>query len=370
MAKKSALGKGLGALIKQSETEIPERQAYSTDKINIGDIEVNPYQPRTNFDQESLEELASSIRLLGIIQPITVREIDNGKYQIISGERRYRASLIAGLSEIPAYIRHADDSNMLEMALVENIQREDLDAIEIAISYQRLIDECQLTQENVSERVGKKRSTIANYLRLLKLPAEIQLSIRNGQISMGHARALVNVEQTDQQLQLFHSIIENGLSVRQVEITVRQINRPEETVKTVEMEESVEMGKMEETVKTGKIEEMEEIGNAVLPTSPISPISPVFPASPFSTSPSSPDFESQENEVIIYEDTQPNVLVSGNDDEQQLKEQLSLCFGTQVEMKRNASGVGRVVILFRTDAELNHILQMAKKMNELSEAFS
>jgi len=322
MSKKSALGKGLGALIKQSETEIPERQAYSTDKIEISNIEANPYQPRTNFDQESLEELASSISQLGIIQPITVRETDNGKYQIISGERRYRASLMAGLSEIPAYIRHADDSNMLELALVENIQREDLDAIEIAISYQRLIDECQLTQENVSERVGKKRSTIANYLRLLKLPAEIQLSIRQGKISMGHARALVNIEQAEQQLLLFQSIIENGLSVRQVETTVRQINHPDETGQLVE-------------------ETSEET---------------VFPENNTDESP--------ENEVLIYEDTQPNVPVSGNNDDQQLKDQLSLCFGTKVDIKRNVSGVGRVVIPFRTDAELQYILQMAKKLIE------
>ena len=349
MAKKSVLGKGLGALIKQSETEISERQVYSTDKIEISNIEVNPYQPRINFDQESLEELASSISQLGIIQPITVREIDNGKYQIISGERRYRASLMAGLTEIPAYIRHADDNNMLELALVENIQREDLDAIEIAISYQRLIDECQLTQENVSERVGKKRSTIANYLRLLKLPAEIQLAIRQGQISMGHARALVNVEQTDQQLQLFHGIIENGLSVRQVETNVRQINHPEE------IEEIVKTGEVGEMVENGETGEAE---NVVSLSSPLSPTSPATPVS--SIAPVSPDFE----EVLIYEDSQPNELVSGNDDDQQLKEQLSLCFGTKVDLRRNASGVGRVVIPFRTDAELNHILQMANKLIE------
>jgi len=340
MAKKSALGKGLGALIKQSETEIPERQAYSTDKIDIENIEANPYQPRTNFDQETLEELASSIRKLGIIQPVTVREIDNGKYQIISGERRYRASLMAGLTEIPAYIRHADDNNMLELALVENIQREDLDAIEIAISYQRLIDECQLTQENVSERVGKKRSTIANYLRLLKLPAEIQLAIRQGQISMGHARALVNIEQTDQQLQLLHSIIENGLSVRQIETTIRQINHPEE---------KGEAGETVETVENGEIGEAGETGNTII--SPDLPISPVFPVSP-------------DHEVLIYEDPQPPESVTDNDEDQQLKEQLSLCFGTKVDLKRNTSGVGRVVIPFRTEAELHHILQMAKKIIE------
>jgi len=322
MAKKSVLGKGLSALIKQSETEMPERQAYSTNKIAIGDIEVNPYQPRTNFDQESLEELASSIRQLGIIQPITVRETDSGKYQIISGERRYRASLMAELTEIPAYIRHADDNNMLELALVENIQRKDLDAIEIAISYQRLIDECQLTQENMSERVGKKRSTIANYLRLLKLPAEIQLAIRQGQISMGHARALVNIDLIDTQLQLFHDVIENGLSVRQIETTVRQINHPEAIEQLVE-------------------ETPEE-----------------------TTSPDINTDESSISEILIYENDQPNVPVIDSDDEQQLKEQLSLCFGTKVDLKRNVSGVGRVVIPFRTDDELHLIVQMAKKIIE------
>ena len=333
MAKKSALGRGLGALIKQSETELPERQANATDSIEISKIEVNPYQPRTYFDQAGLEELAASIKQLGIIQPITVREIDDEKYQIISGERRYRASLMAGLTEIPAYIRHADDNNMLALALVENIQREDLDAIEIAISYQRLIDECQLTQENVSEQVGKKRSTIANYLRLLKLPAEIQLAIRQGQLTMGHARALVNIEQTDHQLQLLHDIIENGLSVRQVEIAARQINNPE----LLPAESS------EETVP--------------------SPLPQAHKKEETNEQPS-------EQEVVIYEDPQPPVLIPGNEDEQQLKEQLSRCFGVKVDLKRDTTGAGRVVIPFRTDAELQHILQMAEKIVEHSEALS
>jgi len=316
MAKKNVLGKGLGALIKQSETEISERRAYSTDKIEIEKIEVNPYQPRSNFDSESLEELAASIKLLGIIQPITVREIDDGKYQIISGERRYRASQMAGLSEIPAYIRHADDNNMLEMALVENIQREDLDAIEIAISYQRLIDECNLTQENLSERVGKKRSTIANYLRLLKLPAEIQLGIKQKQISMGHARALVNIEENDHRLQLFHQTIENELSVRQVEVAARQINCPEEMEPVVEPEPE--------------------------------------------------EKKLSDNEVDIYEDPQPSEKLSDKE-EQKLKERLSRCFGTKVDLKRNASGAGRVVITFRTDAELQNIMQMAEKVMKSEE---
>jgi len=316
MSKKSALGKGLGALIKQSETDIPERQANATHNIDIRNIEVNPYQPRTGFDPEALEELAASIRQLGIIQPITVRETGEEQYQIISGERRYRASLIAGLTEIPAYIRHADDNSMLELALVENIQREDLDAMEVAVSYQRLLDECQLTQENVSERVGKKRSTIANYLRLLKLPAEIQLAIRQRQISMGHARALINIEQTEHQLQLFQEIIENGLSVRQVETAARQINHPEP-------------------------------GPTVAETIVSAPENEQAP----------------ENvaEQVLYEDPQPFVYIPSNDDVQQLKEQLGGYFGTKVDFKRDKTGAGRIVISFRTDAELQYILQMAEK---------
>jgi len=316
MTKKSALGKGLGALIKQSETDLPERQANTTNNIDLRNIEVNPYQPRTGFDPEALEELAASIRQLGIIQPITVREIGEGQYQIISGERRYRASQIAGLTEIPAYIRYADDNNMLELALVENIQREDLDAMEVAISYQRLLDECQLTQENVSERVGKKRSTIANYLRLLKLPAEIQLAIKQGKISMGHARALVNIEQIEHQLQLLHDIIENELSVRQVETAVRQINHPEP--------EPV----VEETTENKHV------------------------------------IESDEEQIIIYEDPQPQIFIPGDTEVQHLKDQLGSYFGTKVDFKIDKTGAGRIVISFRTDAELQYIMQMAEKCKE------
>jgi len=338
MSKKSALGRGLGALIKQSETDIPESQANATDKINIEKIEANPYQPRSNFDQETLEELAASIRQLGIIQPITVREIDNGKYQIISGERRYRASLMADLTEIPAYIRHADDNNMLEMALVENIQREDLDAVEIAISYQRLIDECQLTQENMSDRVGKKRSTIANYLRLLKLPAEIQLAIKQRQIGMGHARALVNIEDTELQLQLFRDIIENEMSVRQVELAVRQVNHPESPVMAFSDEQKVENAEEQPSVEL--VDE---------------------PREETDISGTNPDDQPSGEEVLIYEDLQPPMYVPDDEDDHQLKDVLSKCFGTKVDLKRNATGAGRVVIPFRTDAELQYILQMAEK---------
>lgn len=229
IAKKNALGRGLGALIEEAAEPMAKQEpaAASINEIEIDLIEVNPFQPRKHFDEEALNELAISIKELGIIQPITVRQLDNGKYQLITGERRFRASQRAGLKQIPAYVRKADDQAMLELALVENIQREDLDSIEVAISYQRLIDECSLTQESLSERVGKKRSTVANYLRLLRLPAEIQLGIRNRKLSMGHARALVNVEAPEIQLDIFNQIVEDDLSVRQVEELVRQLNEPQ-----------------------------------------------------------------------------------------------------------------------------------------------
>ena len=223
MAKKNALGRGLGALIEENDT-VRERthEVAPTNEIQLDTIIENPFQPRKHFDEDSLAELASSIKEIGVIQPITVRETEEGKYQLIAGERRYRAAKIAGLEVIPAYIRSADDQGMLEMALVENIQREDLDAVEVAIGYQRLIEECALTQENLSIRVGKKRTTITNYLRLLKLPAEIQLGIRERKISMGHARALINVEDPKKQLELFNKTINSDLSVREVEDLVRK----------------------------------------------------------------------------------------------------------------------------------------------------
>ena len=223
MAKRNALGKGLGALIEDAGNE----NNYNVDSVNeieIDKIEVNPYQPRTTFNEEALGELASSIKEIGVIQPITVRKISDDKFQLITGERRYRASKMAGIKKIPAFIRVADDQAMLEMALVENIQREDLDSIEVAISYQRLIEECKLTQENLSGRVGKKRTTISNYLRLLKLPAEIQLGIRDKKISMGHARALINIEDAEKQLKAYYRIIDEGLSVRKTEEMIRDLN--------------------------------------------------------------------------------------------------------------------------------------------------
>lgn len=227
MAKKNALGRGLGALIEEAEPNevIVERTVAGGTEIDINLVEANPFQPRTNFDEEALGELAGSIKEMGVIQPITVRELENGRYQLITGERRFRASKIAGLTNIPAYIRTADDQGMLEMALVENIQREDLNAVDIAISYQRLVEECQLTQENLSQRVGKKRATVANYLRLLKLPAEIQIGIREDKITMGHARALLAVEDPHDQLSLFYRIVEEGLSVRKAEELARKIEQ-------------------------------------------------------------------------------------------------------------------------------------------------
>jgi ParB family chromosome partitioning protein len=222
MAKRNALGRGLGALINDADNN--KEPVSAIREIAISDIEANPFQPRTKFDEEALQELANSIKEIGIIQPITLRKSDNNKYQIIAGERRFRASKMAGLDTIIAYVRTADDEGMLEMALVENIQREDLDAIEIALSYQRLIEECKLTQENLSDRVGKKRSTISNYLRLLRLPALIQKGIVDKTISMGHARALINIKNPENQLAVYEQILRHDYSVRKVEEVVRQLN--------------------------------------------------------------------------------------------------------------------------------------------------
>ncbi len=232
MTKKSSLGRGLGALIDTTPEKIEaEEKVKSVNEIRISDIEANPFQPRSDFDEEALQELAASIKQLGIIQPVTVRDLADGKYQLITGERRLRAATLAGLEFIPAFVRTANDQGMLEMALVENIQREDLNAIEVAISYQRLTDECRLTQEELSERVGKKRSTITNYLRLLRLPPEIQLGIREQKMSMGHARALINVEDKQAQLKIFHKVVNSELSVRATEDMVRKLTapKPEET---------------------------------------------------------------------------------------------------------------------------------------------
>ncbi len=290
MTKKSVLGRGLGALIDNTEEVTRTRPSASITEIEVSKIEGNPWQPRTRFDEEKLSELAISIKELGIIQPLTLRKIDNDRFQIIAGERRFRAAKLAGLEKVPAYVRLAEDDIMLEMALVENIQREDLDPIEIAISYQRLMDECNLTQESMSERVGKKRSTIANYLRLLKLPAEIQLGLREKQISMGHARAIINVEDPALQLMIFEQTIKHDFSVRKVEEVVR------------------------------KLAEQPAVNEPKSPT------------------PASPEYE-------------------------QLKNQLSSFFKTNIQFSRDDNGKGKIIIPFRSDEELEKIINILDKAN-------
>ncbi len=237
--KRNALGKGLSALLNDSDSVNPNKNTQalassksneysglgSVNEIKLSEVEVNPFQPRTDFDEDALAELADSIKKQGIIQPITVRRINAHSYQLISGERRLRASKLAGLTHVPAYIRTADDQQMLEMALIENIQRENLNAIEVALSFQRMIEECSLKQEELGDRVSKNRSTVTNYLRLLKLPPDIQASIRDGQISMGHAKALISVTDPGKQLYIHKHIIQQGLSVRKVEEMVRDLQK-------------------------------------------------------------------------------------------------------------------------------------------------
>jgi len=222
---KSALGRGIEALITMDD--LNTEGSSSINEVELSKIEVNPDQPRTIFDEEALEELAASIRVLGLIQPITLREVEPDKYQIISGERRYRASLLADLTTIPAYIKKASDENMMEMALIENIQREDLNAIEIALAFQTLIDKHNLTQEKLSERIGKKRATIANFLRILKLPAEIQIGLKNKKIDMGHAKLLLSLEDPSTQLMVYEQILEYDFSVRRTEEIVKELNQKE-----------------------------------------------------------------------------------------------------------------------------------------------
>ncbi len=295
MAKKNVLGRGLGALIADAAEEPVAKEIIvsAIQELNLADIRPNPFQPRTEFNEEALNELAASIKAIGIVQPITVRVIEDGKYEIIAGERRFRASKLAGLSTIPAYIRKTEDDSLLELALIENIQREDLNAIEVAISYQRLIDECHLTQESLSERVGKKRTTIANYLRLLKLPAQIQLAVRDKQISMGHARAILGVEDTDTQLMIFEQIVKYDFSVRKVEEIVRELANPKE--------------KEEETGE--KPVKKNEIGDYI-----------------------------------------------------ELQKHLSQRFQAKVELKRNENGRGKIIIGFKSDAELEKIIELLDKI--------
>lgn len=227
--KKRVLGRGLDAILQSQETDITSTDisgsyvAGSVAEIDIDLIETNPFQPRTDFDEKALQELSESIKTQGVIQPVTVRKMGYDKYQLISGERRLRASKMAGMKKIPVFIRVANDEQMLEMALIENIHREGLNAIEVALSYQRLLEECQLTQEQLSEKVGKDRSTVTNFLRLLKLPPEIQVALRDGFISMGHARALINIGDTTKQLLILKRVIEEDLNVRQVEKIAREL---------------------------------------------------------------------------------------------------------------------------------------------------
>jgi len=249
--KKRALGRGLSAILESPETDITSKDISgefvvgAIANIPLDLIETNPFQPRDQFEEDRLKELSHSIKEQGIIQPITVRKIGYDKYQLISGERRLRASKMAGLKEIPAYIRVANDQQMLEMALVENIQREQLNSIEVAISFQRLLDECNLTQEQLSERVGKNRATISNFIRLLKLAPEVQVIIRDGQISMGHARALISIEDPLTQIAISRNIITKDLSVRDTEEIVRNLNKQPEpkAVKTIELPEPLKASK-------------------------------------------------------------------------------------------------------------------------------
>src|SRR6185295_16660346 len=227
--KKKGLGRGLSALLSDTpETERLEEAPVASgtmNEISVSEIEVNPFQPRKYFDQETLRELADSIKIHGIIQPITVRKLARNQYQLISGERRFQADRLSGLKTIPAYIRSADDQQMLEMSLIENIQRENLNPIEIALSYQRLLTECNIKQDELGERVGKNRSTVTNYLRLLKLPPDIQIALRDNKLSMGHARAIINVENPDVQLMIFKKTVKEDLSVRQVEELARSLGK-------------------------------------------------------------------------------------------------------------------------------------------------
>jgi ParB family chromosome partitioning protein len=302
MAKKMVLGRGLDALI--TIDEVKTEGSSSINEIELSKIQVNPDQPRHVFDEEALQELAASIRQIGVIQPITLRKIDDDLYQIIAGERRYRASSIAGLSSIPAYIRTAEDETVMEMALIENIQREDLNSIEIALAYQNLIEAYDLTQERLSERIGKKRTTIANYLRLLKLPAEIQMGIRDKKIDMAHARTLVTLEDAAAQLEVYELILEEGLSVRKVEEYVRAIAKGEK------LEDLLKEEKVVETVKKSGVKK----------------------ATP------------EEFEI--------------------LETHLSKFFSTKVQLTCNDKGKGKISIPFKTEEELERIISIFDQLKK------
>jgi ParB family chromosome partitioning protein len=294
MAKKPALGRGLDALITMDDIKV--EGSSSINEIPLSKIQPNPEQPRHAFDEEALQELATSIRQLGVIQPITLRQIDDDNYQIIAGERRYKASLLAGAETIPAYIKTAKDENVMEMALIENIQREDLNSIEIALAYQNLIEAYNLTQEQLSERIGKKRTTISNYLRLLKLPAEIQMAIRDKKIDMAHARTLVTIENPQVQLEVYELILEDELSVRKVEEYVRAINGGASLQELMQEEKAVEMVKKKK-LNTATGEEFDA-----------------------------------------------------------LKNHLSKFLGAKVQLTCNEKGKGKITIAFKSDEELEHII--------------
>ncbi|MGN0001056.1 MAG: ParB/RepB/Spo0J family partition protein [Marinilabiliaceae bacterium] len=303
------LGKGLGALLGDDANE-SESSAQTIDEISIELIDANPWQPRTEFKQDELEELAASIRNFGIITPLTLRKVeDSDRYQIIAGERRFRAAKIVGLDKVPAYVRDVSDDKMLAVALIENIQRADLNPIEEALSYQRLIDECQLTQETLADQVGKKRSTVTNYLRLLKLPTEIQDGLRDKVISMGHARAIMGLEDQDTQLMLYHETVEQGYSVRRIENLVRAYN------------------------ETGSFEDPEDEADPN----------------------TNPDEQTQTADDL--DQLESNKPKSQTPEEYKvLGNQLSQYFGTNVSLACNAKGKGKITIPFSTQDELERIM--------------
>ncbi len=295
--KRSALGKGLSALLESTETDITSASGDgivgSISNLPISSIEANPFNPRTNFEKEALKELSASIKTHGIIQPLTVRKLGRDKYQLISGERRFRASQLAGLTEIPAYVRIANDQTMLEMALVENIQREDLNPIEVALSYSRLIEECDLTQDQLSQKIAKSRSSITNHLRLLKLPVEIQAGVRSQQITMGHARALVSAGDEATQVELFNRVVTEKLSVRDIEA----ILRGEHITPSIQKEEK---------------------------------------------SPAKTQVSISENEFVF-------------------KEHLSDQLATKVDIKKTPKGNGKIIVNFDSENDLNRIMELLNK---------
>ena len=295
--KRSALGKGLSALLEDADSDITSSGSNvfvgSISEIPLESIEANPFNPRTNFEKEALQELSASIKLHGIIQPLTVRKLGRDRYQLISGERRFRAAQLAGLTEVPAYVRVANDQTMLEMALVENIQRENLNPIEVALSYERLIDECKLTQEQLSQKISKSRSSITNHLRLLKLPPDIQAGVKSGKITMGHARALVSAGDENEQLTLYNRCIQENLSVRDIEALLRG----------------------------------EEIAS---------------PKSGVSKSAKKAEFEVSDKEFAY-------------------KERLGDYLSTKVDIKKSANGSGKLILNFSSDADLGRILELLSK---------